>query len=80
MPGRLSKSCGMCDPQISRISKKMFKFRPKFLDLYASIYGSFVQWGPLIVITINVIIRLMLSLSQSPGRIEKSKYEIIWLL
>jgi hypothetical protein len=28
------------DPRISRIEKILAKFCPKFLDLYASIYGS----------------------------------------
>ncbi len=29
-----------CDPCISRIDKLLANFFPKFLDLYASIYGS----------------------------------------
>ena len=29
----------MSDPRISQIDKILAKFRPKFLDLYASIYG-----------------------------------------
>ncbi len=31
------------DPRISRIDKILAKFCPKFLDLYASIYGT---WMP----------------------------------
>ena len=30
------------DPRISRTEKILVEFCPKFLDLYASIYGSFV--------------------------------------
>ncbi len=29
------------DPRISRIDKILAKFWPKFLDLYASIYGTY---------------------------------------
>jgi hypothetical protein len=32
------------DPCISRIDKILVKFCPKFLDLYASIYGKF-KWN-----------------------------------
>jgi hypothetical protein len=40
-----------CDPCISRIDKILAKFCPKFLDLYASIYGTCVgsivnKWKP----------------------------------
>ena len=32
----------MFDPRISRTDKILAKFGPKFLDLYASIYGNYI--------------------------------------
>jgi hypothetical protein len=52
------------DPRISQIEKILVKFCPKFLDLYASIYGKkFSVWllGP-------VDIKLIIEINTSSSR------------
>jgi hypothetical protein len=42
------KQIKIVDPRISRMIKKSLKICPKFLDLYASIYGNSKTFFPLI--------------------------------